>query len=139
MLEVRVRDGPGPLSEVVAMMWYWSGGVHWWGWLLGFVGMVAFWGLIVWGIWYLVTGASRQPHQGRDSGKAQRILDERLARAEISPEEYERLRDLIRGDGVSAHNGWGGPVAAGDRRCPRLLGTYALRFAGFGMLVMDGR
>jgi putative membrane protein len=98
------------------MMWNWSGGMHWWGWLLGSIGMVALWGLIIWGIWYLVTGPPRQGGQPRTDGDAKRILDERLARGEISPEEYQRLRDLIRGDvGVSGHDGRD-RVGAGDGR-----------------------
>lgn len=95
------------------MMWYWGGGVHWWGWLLGFVAMVAFWGLVIWGIWYFVTGITRRPHQpyeppqqGPDDAK--RILDERLARGEIDTEEYRRLLALIRGE----------PTSRSDRRPP---------------------
>jgi putative membrane protein len=91
------------------MMWYWGNGVHWWGWLLGAIGMVAFWGLIVWGIWFFVASVTRRPDHDHASGGARRILDERLARGEIDAEEYRRLRDLITdGDRV--------PVTAGDRR-----------------------
>lgn len=97
------------------MMWYWSGGgVHWWGWLLGFIGMIAFWGLIVWAVWYFVAGITggserRQPgpYTGRYPGPypgptpagpgAKQLLDERLARGEIDADEYRRLRDLITG------------------------------------------
>jgi putative membrane protein len=98
------------------MMWYSGGGMQWWGWLLGTVGMVAFWGLIIWAVWYFVTGQYRRP--GRDSGSsgdARRILDERLASGEVDPEEYLRLRDLIAG-------GYGGtrdsqpPVGTGGQR-----------------------
>ena len=97
------------------MMWYWGGGVHWWGWLLGTIGMVAFWGLIIWAVWYFVTGLNRGPDRGQGPPEAKRILDERLARGEISPEEYARLRDLITGGSVHAGNGQS-HVAAGDRR-----------------------
>ncbi|MDA8040242.1 MAG: SHOCT domain-containing protein [Actinomycetota bacterium] len=97
------------------MMWYWGGGVHWWGWLLGFVGMVAFWGLIVWAIWYFVTGLSRRPDENRRPGDAKAILDERLARGEIDVEEYRHLCDLIRGDEVRAGDGQT-PAGTGDRR-----------------------
>ena len=91
------------------MMWYWGSGVHWWGWLLGAIGMVAFWGLIVWGIWFFVTSVTRSPDHDHPSGGARQILDERLARGEIDAEEYRRLRDLITdGDRV--------PTTAGDRR-----------------------
>jgi putative membrane protein len=98
------------------MMWYWSGQVHWWGWFLGFLGMVVFWGLIVWAIWYVVAGATRRGEHAPARGEldAKRILDERLARGEISPQEYEHLRDLMRGwSSPSTPGGRGGPVPAG--------------------------
>ena len=79
------------------MMWYWGGGVQWWGWLLGALGMVAFWGLVIWAIWYFVTSVVRRPGSERLSGDPKRILDERLARGEIDAEEYRRLRDLMTG------------------------------------------
>ena len=97
------------------MMWYSNGGMQWWGWLLGMVGMVAFWGLIIWAVWYFVTGQSRRPGQvSRSPGEARRILDERLARGEIDAEEYRRLRDLI--DGYTPTRGGQPPVATGGQR-----------------------
>ena len=78
------------------MMWYWGGGVHWWEWLFGGIAMVAFWLLVGWGIWYLVTGLSRRPEsEGHVSDEPKRILDERLARGEIDEATYRRLRDLM--------------------------------------------
>ena len=56
---------------------------------LTWVGMIAFWGLLIWAVYALVVNATRKP------GSANRILDERLARGEIDAEEYQRLRDLI--------------------------------------------
>ncbi|MDA8046279.1 MAG: SHOCT domain-containing protein [Actinomycetota bacterium] len=80
------------------MMWYWGGGVHWWAWLLGFLGMVAFWGLLIWGLWYFFTGMSRSsPPEPPMAPPAKQILDERLARGELTPEDYRRLRDLMTG------------------------------------------
>ncbi len=94
------------------MMWYWGGGVHWWGWLLGTVGMVAFWGIIIWAIWYFATAVTRRPEQTRGPGETKAILDERLARGEIGAEEYRRLRDLIRGgDGTDILSGGGSGTA----------------------------
>ncbi len=95
------------------MMWYWGGGGHWWWALLGFVGMVAFWGLIIWAVWYFVTGLSRRPDTGPGTDGAKRILDERLARGEIDAEDYRRLLTLMRGDHVHAGNGQS-PVGARD-------------------------
>ena len=80
------------------MMWYWGGGMPWWGWLLGALGMVVFWGLVIWGIWYLVTAVtSRRSEPGPREADPKRILDERLAKGEIDAEEYRRLRDLMTG------------------------------------------
>lgn len=80
------------------MMWYWGGGVHWWAWMLGFLGMVAFWGLVIWGLWYLVSGAPRSAARHQPTPPpAKQVLDERLARGEIGEDEYRRLRDLITG------------------------------------------
>ncbi len=88
------------------MMWYWGGGVHWWGWLLGFLGMVVFWGLIVWGIWYLVTGVTRPRHeQAVGPSDPKHILDGRLARGEIDADEYRRLLGLMRGQDPSRADG----------------------------------
>jgi len=86
------------------MMWYWGNGVHWWGWLLGTIGMVAFWGLIIWAIWYFVTNLTRVPNHDHPPAGARHILDERLARGEIDAEEYRRVIDLIKGDVAGAGN-----------------------------------
>jgi putative membrane protein len=104
------------------MMWYSNGGMQWWGWLLGALGMVAFWGLIIWAVWYFVTGQYRRPGQDsgspadshRSPGDARRILDERLARGEIDAEEYRRLRDLV--GGYSGTPDGQPPVATGGQR-----------------------
>jgi putative membrane protein len=72
--------------------------------LMGVVVMVAFWGAIVWAIWYFVTNDAKEPEKGSRPDDAKRILDERLARGEIGTDEYERLRDLMRSDGARAAN-----------------------------------
>jgi putative membrane protein len=86
---------PGHTGEMVAMMfWY---GAHWAFWQTGLMwaGMLVFWGLLIWGIYVLITTAvRRQPDAGHGDG-ARQILDQRLARGEIDPEEYQRLRDLM--------------------------------------------
>lgn len=102
------------------MMWYWGGGVHWWGWLLGVLGMVVFWGLVIWAIWYLVGTVVRRADTWRSdsdrrSGDAKRILDERLARGEIDAEEYRRIREVM--DSQAGH-GVGGREPAGTRERP---------------------
>lgn len=69
-------------------MWYMHGmGI--WGWAM----MLAFWALVVFLIVWAVrsTAASRPPE---DKG-AIRILDERLAKGEIEPAEYEERRVIL--------------------------------------------
>ncbi len=98
------------------MMWFWGGGVHWWGWLLGTIAMVAFWGLVIWAIWYFVTAVARRPEdRPHGSSDPKAILDERLARGEIDAEEYRDLRDLLRGGDSSPASGKE-VTATGDRR-----------------------
>jgi putative membrane protein len=91
------------------MFWYgehwawWQGGLMW-------VGMLVFWGLLIWAVYALITNLTRKPGTPDDGGEARRILDQRLARGEISPEEYQRLRDLI--DTGTGHT----PSGAGSRQ-----------------------
>jgi putative membrane protein len=84
------------------VMMLWDSGWAWWQAGLMWLAMIAFWILLVWLIYALVTGIigpGRQPERGeeRRDGDARRILDERLARGEIDIEEYQRLRDVIEG------------------------------------------
>lgn len=67
---------------------------------LGAIGMVLFWGVIIaliaGGVALLVrqaSGYASPGSQGRPT--ARQILDERLARGEISREEYDELRAKI--------------------------------------------
>jgi hypothetical protein len=46
-----------------------------------------------------------ETEQNAHSDSAKRILDERLARGEIDPEEYRRLRDVMTNNGTRAGNG----------------------------------
>lgn len=81
------------------MMWGpgW-GGWGWGDWIVGGVMMLAFWGLVIFGILALVRSTGRHPDSAaphEDGGQAMRILDERFARGEIDADEYIRRRDLI--------------------------------------------
>jgi len=79
---------------VPMMVWY---GAHWAFWQVGLMwaGMIVFWGLLIWGVYVLVSNATRRPGEGQHRGDARHILDERLARGEIDADEYRRLRNLI--------------------------------------------
>ena len=59
--------------------------------------MLAFVGLLGWGIYALAGGASRRRSNepGEDAGGPGRILDERLARGDIDADEYARLREAL--------------------------------------------
>jgi putative membrane protein len=83
---------------MVAMM-FWTGG-HWAFWQAGLMwaGMIVFWGLLIWGIYALISNANRGSSGKADVGDARHILDERLARGEIDAEEYRRLRELMSSD-----------------------------------------
>jgi len=76
------------------MFWY---GSHWvfWQAALMWIGMIAFWGLVVWAIWALINDLSKKARDERRGGDALGILDQRLARGEIDPNEYRRLRELL--------------------------------------------
>lgn len=80
-------------------MMFWYGG-HWAFWQAGVMwgGMIVFWGLLIWGIYALISNSTRRSGRKEDGADARRILDERLARGEIDAEEYRRLRDVISSD-----------------------------------------
>jgi putative membrane protein len=83
------------------MMFWYDGGWAWWQAGLMWLVMIAFWALLIWGVYTLVTGINRRPgeagNRSRRDGAALRILDERLARGEIDTEEYQRLREILHG------------------------------------------
>jgi putative membrane protein len=90
------------------MFWYCG---HWafWEVALMWVGMITFSGLIIWVVSVLVTNARRGPENDLRGDDARRILDQRLARAEIDAEEYRRLRELLAGEERT-------PVGSGGRQ-----------------------
>ena len=90
------------------MMFWYGGHWAWWQGGLMWVAMIAFWGLLIWGVYALITNLTRKPEVRDGSDDARRILDQRLARGEISPEEYQRLRDLIGTGTDHAASGTGG-------------------------------
>jgi putative membrane protein len=90
-----MHQPPGFAREMMTMM-FWYGG-HWafWQASLMWLGMIAFWGLLIWAVYALITAATRKPPRDEDGGEARRILDRRLARGEIDEAEYRRLCDLL--------------------------------------------
>ena len=70
--------------------------IGWFGWLPMSVGIVAFWGLVIWGIVAVVRGGSSGSQQAEeDTSRPLDILQRRLARGEISVEEYDDLRHAL--------------------------------------------
>jgi putative membrane protein len=67
-----------------------------WGWwLVMSIGMVAFWGVVIYGVVWLLRGGSPQRPEQPPPARPQEILERRLAQGEISVEEYERLTATI--------------------------------------------
>lgn len=94
------------------MMFWNGGGWAWWQASLMWIAMIAFWGLLIWLVYILITAAMRRPgypgHGGQRPGDARRVLDERLARGDLDLEEYQRLRDIIDGGTGRSPAGTGG-------------------------------
>ena len=74
-------------------MWWWHGDWGWGAWLAMTVGMLAFWGLLIWGVVTLARGgiAQREPRTDPED-----ILAARFAAGEIDEDEYHRRLDTLR-------------------------------------------
>lgn len=76
------------------MMWgmqAWS----WWGWLAMSLGMIAFWGLIIWAVVALFRGWGG-PARSPERPDPERILAERFAAGEIDEDEYQQRLTTLR-------------------------------------------
>lgn len=71
----------------------WDGG--WW--IVMALGMIAFWGLLIFGIFWLVreVGSHRPHHVNLAASDPLAILDRRLAEGSVSPEEYRERREIL--------------------------------------------
>jgi putative membrane protein len=77
------------------MMWWtgtWNG---WWGGLLMLLGMLVFWGGLIWVIAYAVREFSRSRETRSDRISAIQVLEERFARGEIDRDEFEERRRVL--------------------------------------------
>lgn len=70
-------------------------GAGWWI-LMAFM-MVAFWGLVIVGVGWLIRALMAERH-GHGGASPIELLDRRLASGEISPEEYRERRAVLRGE-----------------------------------------
>jgi putative membrane protein len=93
---------------MVVMMFGYGASWPFWEVALMWVGMIAFWGFLIWAVYALITSATHKPDAGQRSEDPRRILDGRLARGEIDTAEYQRLRDLIAPGDHQAPAGTGG-------------------------------
>jgi putative membrane protein len=84
-------------SEVTAMWWH--GDLSWWGWLGMTATMLAFWGLVIWGVVTLVRGggSGRTDHQSPED-----VLAERFAKGEIDKDEYQQRLEVLQSDATKA-------------------------------------
>lgn len=76
------------------MMNGWYDGWSWWGWVAMTVGMVAFWGLVVWVILPFVRSPSAAPSAVVRS--AEDLLAERFAAGIIDESEYRSRLEALR-------------------------------------------
>ncbi len=92
-------DGSLLSSAYGRPMFYMHGAGWGWGWwLVMSIGMVAFWALIIYAIVWLIRGGRSANPEIRPSRpeSPEEILQRRLARGEISIEDYERLLAALR-------------------------------------------
>lgn len=84
----------------VADSWNMPGGWGW-GWMVPMMlGMVLFWGAVIFGVIWLVRDASeRRPRRHDES--ALEILDRRFAEGALSVDEYHERRDVLAGSPVT--------------------------------------
>ncbi len=72
-------------------------GAGWW--LLMMLGMVIFWGAVIYlVVWLVRGGASQTTPRGENAGE---ILDRRLASGEISVEEYRQRKGVLTSTGMA--------------------------------------
>jgi putative membrane protein len=81
-------------EEVTSMMWTgtWDG---WAGGFVMFLGMLVFWGGLVWLIAYAIREFSRPRAMRSDRASAIQVLEERFARGEIDRDEFEERRGVL--------------------------------------------
>lgn len=85
---------------VLADGWGMHDGDIGWGWMVVMMlGMVVFWGAIIFGVVWLIRGGAVAASQ---TGSAEELLARRLAEGTISVEEYEQRRAALSGGGGGA-------------------------------------
>jgi putative membrane protein len=72
-------------------------GIGWGWWLVMSIGIVAFWGLVIYAIIVLIGGPSRNGAEPSEQSPEQ-TLKRRLAQGELSIDEYRQLKATLRED-----------------------------------------
>jgi putative membrane protein len=88
-------------------MWWDHGGWGWGAWLVMTLGMLAFWGLVVWAVISLARSTGRAIPLGRSTPED--ILAERLARGEIDEDEHRSRLDALRRASATGNDRASGP------------------------------
>lgn len=81
------------------MWWYGDGNVGAWGYVLMTLSMIAFWGLIIYGVVLLARSAGRPDQRADRRLTADDVLADRFARGEIDEQEYRQRLDTLRSHG----------------------------------------
>jgi putative membrane protein len=76
------------------MMW-WHGDLNGWAWLAMSASMIAFWGLLIWGVSAAVRGSRPTLTDHKPAQAPDEILRERFARGDIDADEYEHRRNML--------------------------------------------
>jgi putative membrane protein len=82
-------------------MMYWNGHMTAAGWIIAILWTVIIFALIAGAIYWLASalgGRSRSDSGIRSEGSAREILDRRLAKGELTVEQYRELREAIGGE-----------------------------------------
>ena len=87
------------------MMWHWGGGgIHWWGWFVGFILTVGFWALFIFLIVSFARSFAAKGHAHLSEHEdPERILARRFASGEIDEEEFHRRLNVIRSRAPEQH------------------------------------
>ena len=75
--------------------WGMDGGWGWGMWIVMLLGTIGFWLLVAYVVRIVIQGRHTDATRPAAGPTALQLLDERLARGEIDPEEYERTKRLL--------------------------------------------
>jgi putative membrane protein len=104
---IRRRPRRKRQSKGTTMMYGYGNGIGGWGYALAAIGMILFWGAVIYGIMALVRHTRRDDPQGREPAappvpEPERLLAERFARGEIDEGEYHQRLTSLRAAGPPA-------------------------------------